>query len=224
MSPATISSVASVTGNRTLTKSGLVNVLLSAAVACVKWAAATQAEDDRPGLELGRRPLGAQQVAEHAHPERRPADPVVDEHAALAGRPARRDRGVAVQQVAAGRDRLEVIVDEIEREPVVGDDPVEVLHQVGLGHRRKLAQARLVEPVEIHAGEAVAMPRRAVDGVAHDLAQPLGAVGGEPIGRPVEPLDETRRKRGRVGQVPLPLGLVVTHARGPSHGLWGRAW
>ena len=43
-SPATIWSVASVTGNRTLRKSGLLKVRLSAAVACVKWAAATQAK------------------------------------------------------------------------------------------------------------------------------------------------------------------------------------
>ena len=42
LSPATISSVASVTGKRTFTNSGLANVLASAAVACVKCAAATQ--------------------------------------------------------------------------------------------------------------------------------------------------------------------------------------
>ena len=43
LSPATICSVGSVTGKRTFTNSGLANVLDSAAVACVKCAAATQA-------------------------------------------------------------------------------------------------------------------------------------------------------------------------------------
>jgi hypothetical protein len=63
-----------------------------------------------------------------------------------------------------------MVVDQLERQALVGDDPVEVLHQVGLGHRRQLAQAGLVEPVEIDAPQPLSMPWGAVNGVTHELA------------------------------------------------------
>src|SRR5262245_18408661 len=55
------------------------------------------------------------------------------------------------------------------------------------------------------------MPRRVLDGFAHDLSQPPGPMVREPIRRPGEPLGEPRRERHRVCQVSLPLRLVVTH-------------
>jgi hypothetical protein len=113
------------------------------------------------------------------------------------GRPARGHRDIAVEQVAAGGHRLEVIVDEFERQALVGDDPIEVVHQIGLGHRRQLAEAVVIESGNVDAGQPLAVPRRAVDGLADEVSQPLCAMECEAIRRPIEPLDESPRSAER---------------------------
>jgi len=108
-----------------------------------------------------------------------------------------------------------VIVDGSERQALVGHDLIEVVHQVGLGHPRQLAQTVVIESSDIDAVQPLAVPRRAVYGLAHEVSQPLRAMECQAIRRPVEPLDEPRRERQRVRLMSLPECLVVTHVSAP---------
>jgi len=110
-----------------------------------------------------------------------------------------------------------VIVDGSERQALVGHDLIEVVHQVGLGHPRQLAQTVVIESSDVDAGQPLAVPRRAVYGLAHEVSQPLRAMEGQAIRRPVDPLDEPRRKRQRVRLMSLPECLAVTHVSAPCY-------
>ena len=60
----------------------------------------------------------------------RPRVPVVDEDAALAARTARRDDVELVEQVGVVVETVNVSFAEVEGEAAVGDDGVEVVHEI----------------------------------------------------------------------------------------------
>src|SRR5262249_58426479 len=92
----------------------------------------------------------AQQLPDDSQVDGDPAVPVVDEHAAPAGRAAGGPRVVAAEQVrVSAGEALEVVLDDVKPQPVVGDDLVEVRHQVVLGHGAQRGECGLVERVQI---------------------------------------------------------------------------
>jgi hypothetical protein len=84
----------------------------------------------------------------------------------------RRSARCSVEQVAARRDRFEVRVDTRQRHTRVGDDLIEVRHEIGLGHRRQLAQGLGIEAIRVDSRQSRAMPGRPTHGVPDEAAQP----------------------------------------------------
>ena len=130
----TIRARGSVAGTRCSALPGSAKVWPSAAVMCVALSAATIAMTDGgsgPSTCLGHAHAEAQVARERVDP------PVEVEHerAAPPARSARRARVKLVEQVGVGRQAGEVGLDHVARQPPIGDDLVEVVHEVVLGHR-----------------------------------------------------------------------------------------
>jgi hypothetical protein len=84
---------------------------------------------------------------------------------------------------------LQVALSDLERQIRIGDDPVPVRHQVGLGHRRQCAEISARDGVHIDAGEAITVPRRVVDGPREQRVKSLSLRIGElaSVGRETGP-------------------------------------
>ena len=147
---------------------------------------------------------------------------VVDERAAPPARSAGRARVVLVEQVGVRREPGEVRLDDVAREPRVGHDLVEVLHEIVLGHDRERAQVRLAEPVRVDGGEPATVPRRARLRVGDEGAETRLALGTEPLDGPGQPLEGLRHQLEQARDVRLPERLVVGHGRTLAEGALGR--
>ena len=180
---------------------GPANVRPRAAVAWLKCAAVTQAiTAGREASVAVRRSWRAAGVRKQVSQNIAQPVPVVNEHAALAARPAGGERRVAVEQVAVGVDRLEVRVHaaaRVRRASVTISSKL-AIRSVLVMHRQ-LAQA-------VRPGRSMSTPdsRSRCQGersiaLRTSSRSRCGPMRGQPIGGPVESLDQPRRERHRVG-------------------------
>src|SRR5215212_7399394 len=86
------------------------------------------------------------------------------------------------EQARLRRRRREVLLHEGPGQAAVGDDVVEALSQVALGHDRELRE--VVEAVDVDAGEPAGMEGGACARVRDQCAQALALVSGEALGVP----------------------------------------
>jgi hypothetical protein len=99
---------------------------------------------------------------------------------------------------------------EVEGQLPVGHDLVEVLHEIVLGHRRQFRQGRLVDLLRIDTGEASAVPSRPFGRQLEETTQGSPAVGGEPVGGPVQPLHHLGGQGHDLGDM-VPSDLLFGH-------------
>jgi hypothetical protein len=127
--------------------------------------------DHRRRAKVGWTDQIAGQVPENAGVAGGPPVPVVDERSALSVRADRRDRLIVTEQIT----RLALAARQVcpharQAQAGVGDDLVEAVHDVRLGHDRETADGALVERGRVDAAEAPAMPRRVLLSNRHHLA------------------------------------------------------
>jgi hypothetical protein len=97
----------------------------------------------------------------------------LDEDAAQARTAARHQAHVvAEQQGGLGQRRADVCLHLLSPHPPVGDDLVEVVHHLGLGHDGQPGQVSQLEPSGIDPGEPGRVERRGVDGPGQQRPQP----------------------------------------------------
>ena len=102
------------------------------------------------------------------------------------------DHVVAEQQRRVGDRPGQVPLHQVPPQPPVGGRGVEVLHHVGLGHRRQPGQVRELEPVRVDTAEPSGVERRSRDGPGQQRPQPVPLARGEPAGVPAEARDVLR--------------------------------
>ena len=116
-----------------------------------------------------------------------------------------------VEQVGVGRQTVEMGLDHVAREPPIGDDLVEMGHEVVLGHGRQRPQPGFGEARGVDSCEPGAVPRRALSRVRDDRPQPGLARGAQLVGRPRETRKQLRKDLEEERKMPLPESLVLGH-------------
>ena len=116
-----------------------------------------------------------------------------------------------VEQVGVGRKTVEVGLDRVTREPPIGDDLVEVGHEVVLGHGRQRPQTGFGEAFGVDSREPGAVPRRALLRVRDDRPQRGLARGAQLVGRPRETREQLREDLEEERKMPLPEGPYFGH-------------
>jgi len=164
-------------------------------------------------LRADRRHQARGEKSEVAREHDPPGVAVVDEDAAQPARAAGCARVVLVEQVGVGRERVEVTLDEVTREPRIGDDRVEVGHEVPLGHDGHAPQIGLGHPRRVEVRETVPVPWRRRLRMRDELAQPSLALGAQLLRRPLHPCEVPRDRRLGALRMRSPQRLVVGHAR-----------
>ena len=137
---------------------------------------------------IGDAPVGGGPAGGDEH-EVGPFVPAVDEHRPRAGRPTGGDDPVLAEEIVVRLERLDVGVDPLERERRVGDDLLEIPHQLGFGHHRKRRQVRFGEPLDVDAGESLGMEGGPFGRPGEQLPQPPLPLGGQAFGGPPQPAD-----------------------------------
>jgi hypothetical protein len=116
-----------------------------------------------------------------------------------------------VEQEGVRLEPGQVVLDQVEGQPPVGDHGVPVGHQVVLGHRGEAGQVGLLEAVEVDPGQPVPVPGRGRPGDPQQVAQVVPPLPAQPLGRPVQPLGVLGQQGRQVGQVSLAESLVLGH-------------
>ncbi len=104
-----------------------------------------------------------------------------------------------------------MVLDDIKPQPVVGDDLVEVRHQVVLRHHWQRGQRSLVQRVQIDVLQALAVPGGGRLGGTHQAPQLGVPVRGQPCDRPVEPPDQLPGGGHRIPHMAQAEFLVTGH-------------
>jgi hypothetical protein len=104
-----------------------------------------------------------------------------------------------------------MVFDHSERQPLVGDDVVEMREQVDLGHGWQARQVILCHVLDLEAGQSLPVPGRPLARDLHQRSKPAVALGDDLIGGPVEPRDVAGKPGHRVGEMPLAKLLVCGH-------------
>jgi len=84
-----------------------------------------------------------------------------------------------------------VLFHHLPGQPPVGDDPVEVVHHLCLGHDRQPAKIGQLEAAGVDVAQAFGVEGRAFDGPGEQGPEPVTLELGELLGRPAEALDVT---------------------------------
>ena len=88
----------------------------------------------------------------------RPRLPSVDEHTTQARRASGGDDLELVQQMVA-RVLVEMVFAQLSGQAGIGDDGIEVVHQIRLGHHRQVDDVAVGERGDVETAEAAPMPR-----------------------------------------------------------------
>ena len=155
--------------------------------------------------------IDCDQVGEFAEP--------LDEDSAQARTAARRQAHVFIEQQLWLRGRGgDVLSDAGETQAPLGQHLVERRHHVGLAHGREVREVAELEVVGVDdRTETPRMKRRAFDRVAQERTQSVPLMGGQPIGRPLKPLEVCRQAGLELGADTGTQRLEVRR-RGRHHG------
>src|SRR5262249_11014273 len=165
----------------------------------------------------------AQRVTHLAPEVHQPADgpyvPPPDEHTPHTTRPARRQGMELVEEISIRRQGAEVGVDAMEREAPIGDDLIEMRHEVALRHDGQLAKPILIDGIDVDGRQPVSMPRRVCARHPEQLTEAQVAFGEQSIRGPGEAIEMLGEPRGHVLDMASASALVV-----PQRNLskWGR--
>src|SRR5262245_9683178 len=116
-----------------------------------------------------------------------------------------------VQQIGIRAQPGEVVLDEAQREPAIGDDVVPVLHQIELGHRLDRRQILLARRRGIQGAQPLAVPRGPLLRDPQQVAQAVRALATDALGRPLQALDDPGHDGHQPGDVAAPDVLVGGH-------------